>query len=166
MALCSPIPTQKKKGESKLARVHLQQAKDVTRSIATLVLILGTRWRWVVHFTPRPLYPGERTSAPRWIGDWWGPIPALDGFKRREKSLVSIAIRTLVRQFRCKTVYRLSNTVCSIYTKKWKGRFEVQEEGNLHSHRISYLANKNILQANEGEANEGEGRTAVLPSPS
>jgi hypothetical protein len=29
---------------------------------------LGTRWRWVVSFTPRPLYPRERTPDTRWIG--------------------------------------------------------------------------------------------------
>jgi hypothetical protein len=28
--------------------------------IAPLILILGTRWRWVVSFTPRPLHPQEK----------------------------------------------------------------------------------------------------------
>jgi len=29
--------------------------------IAPLILDLGTRWRWVVSFTPRPLYPQEKS---------------------------------------------------------------------------------------------------------
>jgi len=29
--------------------------------IAPRVLDLGTRWRWVVSFTPRPLYPQEKS---------------------------------------------------------------------------------------------------------
>jgi hypothetical protein len=34
--------------------------------IALHVLDLGTRWRWVVSFAPRPLYPQEK--SPYWIG--------------------------------------------------------------------------------------------------
>jgi hypothetical protein len=35
------------------------------RSIAPRILDLGTRWRWVVSFTPRPLYPqGKRLRYP------------------------------------------------------------------------------------------------------
>jgi hypothetical protein len=30
-------------------------------SIAPSILDLGTRWRWVVSFTPRPLYPREKS---------------------------------------------------------------------------------------------------------
>jgi len=33
-------------------------------SIAPLVLNLGTRWRWVVNFTLRPLHPRKRTPVP------------------------------------------------------------------------------------------------------
>jgi hypothetical protein len=34
-------------------------------SIAPLILDLGTRWRWVASFTPRPLYPqGKSPSYP------------------------------------------------------------------------------------------------------
>jgi hypothetical protein len=35
-------------------------------------LHLGTCWRWVVNFTPQPLYPGERAPAIHWIGGWLG----------------------------------------------------------------------------------------------
>jgi hypothetical protein len=36
-------------------------------------LDLGTRWRWIVSFTPRPLYPGTH-----WIRGWASPRPGLD----------------------------------------------------------------------------------------
>jgi len=35
-----------------------------SRGISPFILILRTRWSWVVNFTPRPLYPG--TSAQNW----------------------------------------------------------------------------------------------------
>jgi hypothetical protein len=45
---------------------------------------LGTRWRWVVSFTPRPLYPGERASDTHWIGGWVGPRAVLDAAVKRK----------------------------------------------------------------------------------
>ena len=33
------------------------------RGIAPLILNLGTRWRRVVNFTPRPLYPRETDAS-------------------------------------------------------------------------------------------------------
>jgi len=41
--------------------------KEQTESRPTnipLILNLGNRWRWVVSFTTRPLYPRERTPVP------------------------------------------------------------------------------------------------------
>jgi hypothetical protein len=32
------------------------------------ILDLGTRWRWVVSFTPRPLYPRGESTGTYWIG--------------------------------------------------------------------------------------------------
>jgi hypothetical protein len=46
-------------------------------------LDLGTRWRWVVSFTPQPLYPKERTPGTQWIGGWVGPRAVLDAVKRK-----------------------------------------------------------------------------------
>jgi hypothetical protein len=34
---------------------------------------LGTRWGWVVSFTPRLFYPRERAPGTHWIGGWVGP---------------------------------------------------------------------------------------------
>jgi hypothetical protein len=45
---------------------------------------LGTRWRWVVSFTPRPLYTQGRAPGTLWIGGWVGPRVGLDTvWKRR-----------------------------------------------------------------------------------
>jgi hypothetical protein len=43
--------------KGKAVPVHAVKAYRGTRGIAPLILNLGTRWRWVVNFTPRPLYP-------------------------------------------------------------------------------------------------------------
>jgi hypothetical protein len=40
--------------------------------VAPRILGIGTRWRWVVSCTPRPLYPRERAPGTRWIGGWVG----------------------------------------------------------------------------------------------
>jgi hypothetical protein len=40
---------------------------------------LGTRWRWVVSFTLKPLYPPRETaSGTHWTGGWEGPRAILD----------------------------------------------------------------------------------------
>ena len=41
-------------------------------------LALGSRWRWVVNATPRPLYPRERPGA-HCTGCWVGPRADLEG---------------------------------------------------------------------------------------
>jgi len=46
-----------KKG--KVVPVHATKAYWGSRSTAPLIHGLGTRWRWVVSFTTRPLYPWE-----------------------------------------------------------------------------------------------------------
>jgi len=54
--------------------------------IAPCVLDLGTRWRWVVSFTPRPLYPKGRNPDTHWTGGWVGPIAGTDAEAKRKKS--------------------------------------------------------------------------------
>ena len=41
----------------KLFPVHVMKTYGGNRGIALLILNLGPRWRWVVSFTPRPVYP-------------------------------------------------------------------------------------------------------------
>jgi hypothetical protein len=45
---------------------------------------LGTRWRWVVIFTPRPLYPQGRAPGTHWIGGWVSPRAVLDAVVKRK----------------------------------------------------------------------------------
>jgi hypothetical protein len=40
--------------------------------------------RWVVSFTPRPLYPWERVPGTHWIGGWVGPRTVLDAVVKRK----------------------------------------------------------------------------------
>jgi hypothetical protein len=50
------------------------------------ILDLGTSWRWVVIFTPRPLYPRRKTPPPHThsIEIWMGPRTGLDDMERRK----------------------------------------------------------------------------------
>jgi hypothetical protein len=52
--------------------------------IAPRILDIGTRWRWVVSFRPRPLYPRERAPGTHWIGGWVGPKAVLDTVMKRK----------------------------------------------------------------------------------
>jgi hypothetical protein len=45
---------------------------------------LGTRWRLVVSFTPRPIYFGERAPGTHWIGGWVDTRAGLDGVEKRK----------------------------------------------------------------------------------
>jgi hypothetical protein len=64
-----------------------------SRGIAPLILNLGTRWRWVVCFTPLPLYPRQRSLVPIKQKAGWALEPVWT-FWWREKSLFPTAIRT------------------------------------------------------------------------
>jgi hypothetical protein len=68
--------------------------------IAPRILNLGTRWRWVVSFTPRPLYPRERAPGTDWIGGWVGPRAVLDAVVKRKipSSLRELNLRTPIVQ--------------------------------------------------------------------
>jgi hypothetical protein len=60
---------------------------------AALILKVGSRWRWVVNFTPWPLYPGEITLLPtEWEAEW-APEAVLM-FWRSKKSLAPTGIKT------------------------------------------------------------------------
>jgi hypothetical protein len=48
------------------------------------ILDASTRWRGVVSFTLRPLYPRERTLCTFWIRDWVGLRAVLDAVESRE----------------------------------------------------------------------------------
>jgi hypothetical protein len=54
------------------------------------IVDLGTRWRWVVRFTPRTIYPLGKSRSCHCIGGWVGPIVALDAVEKREITLPGI----------------------------------------------------------------------------
>jgi hypothetical protein len=51
----------------------------VNGGIATRILDLGTRWRWVVSFTPR-----EGAPSTHWIGGWVSPSAVLNAAVKRK----------------------------------------------------------------------------------
>jgi hypothetical protein len=51
-------------------KVYLKLSLWESDCIDTRIIDIGTRWRWLVSFTPQPHYPGERASSTSWIGGW------------------------------------------------------------------------------------------------
>jgi hypothetical protein len=49
--------------ELTLQSVHATMAYKGITGIVPLILNFSTRLKWVVNFTLRPLYPGERTAV-------------------------------------------------------------------------------------------------------
>jgi hypothetical protein len=43
---------------------------------------LGTNWRWVFSFTPRPLYPPGKSPSTHWIRGWVVPRASLDTMEK------------------------------------------------------------------------------------
>jgi hypothetical protein len=54
------------------------------RGITPHILNLGTRWRWVVIFTLRPLYLRGKNPGALWIGGWVGPRAGLAVVMKRK----------------------------------------------------------------------------------
>jgi hypothetical protein len=67
-----------------LTEHHAMKAYWGSGGIAPRILELDTRWRWVVSFTPRPLYPRKRAPDTYWIGSWVGPRAGLDAVVKRK----------------------------------------------------------------------------------
>ena len=51
---------------------------------APLITNLGIRWRWVVSFAPRPLYPLGDKAGTQWIGVWVVPSASRDYLEYRK----------------------------------------------------------------------------------
>jgi hypothetical protein len=52
--------------------------------IVPRILDLGSRWRWVISFTPRPLYPQGKSPGTHWIGGWVAPRAVLGAVVKRK----------------------------------------------------------------------------------
>jgi hypothetical protein len=51
---------------------------------SSAILDLSTRWRWVIRFTPRPLYPRERAPGTHCLGGWLSSRVCLDAVEKRK----------------------------------------------------------------------------------
>jgi hypothetical protein len=67
-----------------LAKHYAMKTYWGSGGIAPRILDVGTRWRCVVSFTPRPLYPMERALGAHWIGGWVDPRAVLDTVVKRK----------------------------------------------------------------------------------
>jgi hypothetical protein len=92
--------------KGKFVAVHAMKACRGSRGIAPLILSLGTRYRWVVNFTPRPLFRRERTSLPFEWEAVWAPEPVWR-FSKRETLLPLSGFRTLDLPARRLAIYQL-----------------------------------------------------------
>jgi hypothetical protein len=63
---------------------HAVKSYCGSRGKASIILDLGARWRWVVSFTPRPLYPRERAAGTRWTGGRVGPRAGLNAVTKKK----------------------------------------------------------------------------------
>jgi hypothetical protein len=67
-----------------LTKHHALKTYCGSGGIAPRILDLGTRWRWVVSFTPRPHYLKESAPRTHWIGGWVGPKAVMDAVVKRK----------------------------------------------------------------------------------
>jgi hypothetical protein len=71
------------------------------------LLDLDTSLRWVISFTPRPLYTRERDRGTHWIGGWVGPRAGLDAAEKRKFLILpGLELRPLGRPARSQSLYR------------------------------------------------------------
>jgi hypothetical protein len=73
-----------------LTKHHTMKMHWGNGGMAPCILVLGTIWRLVVSFTPRPLYSRERAPGSQWRGGWVGPRASLDTVVKRKIPLPRI----------------------------------------------------------------------------
>ena len=103
----------------KAVPVHAKNAYRGSRGTTTFILNLDTRWRYVAKFTPRPLYPGERTPIPTEQEAGWGPDSSRTFWRKRE-FLILVGIQTLGRPARVRLTVPttpISAAVCLRYSR-------------------------------------------------
>jgi hypothetical protein len=66
-----------------LIKEHVRETYWESGGIVPCVLNLGTRWRWVVSFTPRTLYHRGENPDNHWTGGRLGPRADLDAVAKR-----------------------------------------------------------------------------------
>jgi hypothetical protein len=70
-------------------------------------LDLSTNLRWVVSFTPLPLYPLVRDPGTHWIGGFVSPRAGLDVEKRKFLTLPGVKLQPLCRPAHSQLLYQL-----------------------------------------------------------
>lgn len=77
--------TKCKKGTTKVVSIHVTKAYRTRQSYESPpIIILGTRWKWEVNFTLRPLHPpGKNTGWPLNRMPGWAPQPVWDALEMR-----------------------------------------------------------------------------------
>jgi hypothetical protein len=74
---------------------------------SSTILDLGTRWRRVLRFIPRPLYPQGKSPCTDWIGGWVGPRTGLDDVERRNILILpGLELWPFGRPARSQSLYR------------------------------------------------------------
>jgi hypothetical protein len=67
--------------------------------IAQWILDLGTRWKWMVGITPRPLFFQEKSPGIHWIGGWVGSRAGLDAVVKRKIPIPSPIIQPVAQLY-------------------------------------------------------------------
>jgi hypothetical protein len=111
-----------------LTKHHAMKTYWRSGGIAPRILDLGTRWRWVVSFTPRPLYPRERAPGAHWIGGWVGPKAVLDAevkrkipSPRRESKPRTPNVQTVAQRYTDWAITALASGRVEVFIGFWLG---------------------------------------------
>jgi len=75
MGVVSVIVFRTLKGKKVIITLHAKKTYRPREGIAQFILNLGNRWRRVIYFMPRPLYPRGRTPVPTEQKAGWAPEP-------------------------------------------------------------------------------------------
>jgi hypothetical protein len=129
--------------------------KHIGECIDPHCLDLSISWRWVVSFTPLPLYPwGKRPQYP-WIGGWVDPRASLEDVENRKFfTFPGLKLRPLNHPAHSQSLYRLSYpggrqekllSICSTCHQLPKNMLKWNLSNELHVKDKMNIRNKNAL---------------------
>jgi hypothetical protein len=111
---------------------------------------LGTSWKWVVSFIPRPLYPRERAPSTHCIGGWVDPRGGLDDTEKwKFLTLPGLELRPLGRpsDFKLWNYILLINVIicsrkiisrCTVPVTPWRNFFSSFAFSNIEDDNSHY----------------------------
>lgn len=115
-----------------------------SRGVAPLILNLCTRWRWVVKFTPLPLFSGKNPGTHR-AGRWVARIASLNVL---EKS------RTPDRPARSQSLYHLRYCGYDELLKMWKWLLPVVRWHHEWGYWWLYSASSSLVRPLHGTSDD------------